>query len=340
MLVVGHSNLGDAIMASPVIDALHRRYPQGELTLVAGQRVKVLFDGDPRVHRFIDIESFGEGLGRVQLVPLVWRVNPDLFIDLRQTVLPLVWRPWRVLRYFWPVPREARHMRDRHLWRMERQLSSVLMQPRVPVHPRAAPTTDSVHIDSNTAAYVERQLSRWGIAAKKRLVLMCPGARGSTRRWYTDRYAALADRLVEDAKAEVVFTGEPADHELVGEIIEAMQHRAHNLVGLTTICQLAALMQRASLVIAQDSGSLHLAGAVRARILALFGPSDPRKYGPQGPRDRVIQRHLFCVPCEVSLCRYNHECMRFISADEVFATVRQILEGGGSKAKGEPRRAS
>lgn len=333
ILIMGHSNLGDAIMASPVIATLHERFPNAHLTLVAGQRVKALFEGDPRVRRFIEIESFGEGLGRARLVSLVWRLKPDVFIDLRQTVLPLVWKPWRLLRYFWPIPRDVRHMQDRHLWRMHRQLSSVLTHPRLPPHAYAAPMANGIHIDEATASYVERQLGRWGVATDRRLVLICPGARGSTRRWYPDRFAALADRLIEELNAEVVFTGEPADQEIVEDIRHGMTHRAHNLVGLTTIRQLAALMQRAALVIAQDSGSLHLAGAIRCRILALFGPSDPRKYGPRGPSDRVIQRRLFCVPCEVSLCRFNHECMRFISADGVFEAARQILGQGARDAQ-------
>jgi ADP-heptose:LPS heptosyltransferase len=93
-----------------------------------------------------------------------------------------------------------------------------------------------------------------------------------------------------------------------------------------TLPQLAALMQRAGLVLTNDSASLHLACAVGAPVLALFGPTDPRKYGPTGPRDRVLQRRLFCVPCEQALCRFNHECMRFITPDEVYEAARQLLD--------------
>ena len=104
-----------------------------------------------------------------------------------------------------------------------------------------------------------------------------------------------------------------------------MRHHAHNAVGSTTIQQLAALMQRARLVITNDSASLHLACAAGAPVLALFGPTDPRKYGPTGARDEVIQRRLFCVPCEHALCRFHHECMRFISAEEVCSTAKRML---------------
>jgi ADP-heptose:LPS heptosyltransferase len=96
-------------------------------------------------------------------------------------------------------------------------------------------------------------------------------------------------------------------------------------VGLTTVTQLGALMRRAPLVIMQDSGVVHLASAMDAPVLALFGPSDPRKYGPTSARHRVIQRQLFCVPCEVAQCRFNHECMRFITVEEVFEAATALL---------------
>jgi lipopolysaccharide heptosyltransferase II len=158
---------------------------------------------------------------------------------------------------------------------------------------------------------------------------MCPGARSHIKRWSGERFAAVADRLVEELSVEIVVTGEPDEAPLVEDVLKAMRHRAHNGVGQTTIQQLAALMQRARLVITNDSASLHLACAVEVPVLALFGPTDPRKYGPTGPHDRVIQRRLFCTPCEEALCRFNHECMRFISVEEVFETAKEMLRKCG-----------
>ena len=129
----------------------------------------------------------------------------------------------------------------------------------------------------------------------------------------------------------VVFSGEPDEAPLIEEIRTGMRHPAHNAAGRTTLTQLAALMQRASLVITNDSAALHLACAVNTPCLALFGPTDPRKYGPTGPQDRVIQRRLFCVPCEQALCRFNHECMRFIPVEEVVDAAKQMIEVGSSK---------
>ena len=59
--------------------------------------------------------------------------------------------------------------------------------------------------------------------------------------------------------------------------------------------------------------------------MAIFGPTDFQKYGPTGPNDRVIRRRLFCAPCEQALCRYSHECMRFVPVEEVYEAAKEIL---------------
>ena len=97
ILLIGHTNIGDAIMSSPVIEALHRRFPQARLTLIVGHRAHPLFVKDPRVRQLIQIESFGEGISRLRMALWLSALNPDLVIDLRQTILPLLWRPWRSL---------------------------------------------------------------------------------------------------------------------------------------------------------------------------------------------------------------------------------------------------
>ncbi len=160
----------------------------------------------------------------------------------------------------------------------------------------------------------------------KRFVIICPGARSHIKRWVAEGFARVADRLIAEAHAQVVFSGEPDEEPVINAIRELMNHPAHSAVGLTTVRQLGALMRRAALVITNDSASLHLASAVHVPTVAIFGPTDERKYGPTSPHSRTIRRRLFCAPCEQPLCRYSHECMRFVSPNEVFAAAKAILD--------------
>ena len=104
-----------------------------------------------------------------------------------------------------------------------------------------------------------------------------------------------------------------------------------NFAGLTSIPQLAQMLKMSRAVLALDSAPMHAAGAVGANIVSIFGPTDPRKYGPLGINDRVIRKELACSPCETAQCKYNHECMELISADEVFVAVKETLENSKFK---------
>ncbi len=323
ILVIGLSNVGDAVLMSPVIAVLHAAYPVAQLALVVGERARGLFARDPRVTTLLTMDEGGKRWRRLKLLWWLWGYAPDLLIDLRQTLLPVAWKPWRLWRYLQPMPAGLSHRRDRHLWRLRSQSGRALPPP---------PEGPPIWIAPEDAASVDRMLQHRGLNGA-RLVVICPGARSHTKRWYSDRFAALADRLIQETGVEVILTGEPDEAPIVEEVMGAMRRRAHSAVGSTTLPQLAALMQRASLVITNDSASLHLAGAVGAPVVALFGPTDSRKYGPTSPRSRVIHRRLFCAPCEQALCRFHHECMRFIHADEVVDAAKSLMQPG---ARSEP----
>ena len=322
ILIIGLSNAGDAVLMSPVIERLHRAYPKAQMTLVIGERAQPLFARDPRLVRVLVMEEFSGWVGRLKLINLVWSLQPNVLVDLRQTLLPVVWRPWRLWRYFWPMS-AALHMRDRHARRLTTQAPKL----KAAAEPLNGPP---IWIGPEASESIAQLLKRLPLQAGRRIVVLCPGARSHIKRWAAERFATLADRLISEAQVEVVLTGSPEEAPIVRDVMDAMSQRAHSLAGRTTLTQLAALMQQATAVVTNDSASLHLACAVGTPVVAIFGPTDSRKYGPTGPRDRVIRRRLFCSPCEQALCRFNHECMRFISVEEVYEATHQLLQGRSS----------
>jgi ADP-heptose:LPS heptosyltransferase len=133
--------------------------------------------------------------------------------------------------------------------------------------------------------------------------------------------------LIKECGADIVFIGQDTDREIVGNIIDRMKNASHDLVGRTNIRQLASLLKRSRLLITNDSAPLHIGCAVGTKVLAIFGPTDPKKYGPTGEFDTVISQKLFCSPCESAMCKHNYECMKLITPDAVFDAARMMLEG-------------
>ncbi len=149
------------------------------------------------------------------------------------------------------------------------------------------------------------------------------------KRWSVDRFARLADHLIESRGVRVVFTG-VGDEEgaLVREALERMEHadRARSLCDVLSVGELTGLLDVCTFVVSNDTSVMHLTGLVDTPVVAIFGATEPRLYGPRGAGDLVFYKGLFCSPC---LSNYNLKmsrcvdpvCMREIGVDEVVAGI-------------------
>ncbi len=318
VLIIGPSNIGDGILISDSIARASQAFPDAQLTLLLGERACVLFEEDPRIHLLVDLDRHSDVASRLKLFLRLWRQAPQVIIDLRHTVYPLLLKPWRFWRYLRRPPKTIVHMHDRHLWHLKVQAPEILRQ--APQAPLAA-----FWLGPKDHAQVQQLLRRWNLSERAACALICPGARSHLKRWPAEGFAAVANRLHKELGLKIVFSGEPDEEPIIDEIRHLMTAPSHSTVGLVTMRQLGLLMRRMSVVVTNDSASLHLASAMDRPVVAVFGPTDERKYGPWGAIGRVVRRRLFCAPCEQAQCRFSHECMRYVEADEVVDAVRQVL---------------
>ena len=153
-------------------------------------------------------------------------------------------------------------------------------------------------------------------------VAMAPGSIWGTKRW--PGYAELAARMAEP----VVIVGGPEDRALGDAIAAAGPGRVHVAAGALSLRGSAALLERARLLVTNDSAPLHLGSAVGTRTVAIFGPTIPGfGFGPRGESDRIVERTgLPCRPCSShgpEVCPLgHHRCMRGLSVDVVLEAVR------------------
>jgi heptosyltransferase-2 len=200
------------------------------------------------------------------------------------------------------------------------QLVAALGVPIVERSPMLAPTPQA-------EMEAEHLWGAQGWGPDDRIIGICPGAAfGPAKRWWPERFAALADRLIASEGFRVVFFGSPNEVSLVEHIRAHMTQEAASLTGQDTLGSFMALAARCTLVISNDSGSMHIANAVGTRVVALFGPTDPRRTAPTAAPAAVLHYDLDCSPCFRPTCPYSdHPCMRFIEVDDVYRAVLDIL---------------
>jgi len=166
--------------------------------------------------------------------------------------------------------------------------------------------------------------SKYNLEEKKYLTIN-PVAYWETKLWDDEKFARLADLIVEKLHLKVVFTG--SEKTSLDKIISLMNFPAINLGGQTSLLDLAYLYKTALLMITTDSGPMHLAAAVSTPVIALFGPTDPLRTGPYGKGHTIVRADLQCSPCFLKKCPQK-TCMQNISPAQVFAAVQEKLEKG------------
>jgi len=194
-------------------------------------------------------------------------------------------------------------------------------------------------------------LAKLAVAASEPVVAMHVGTgpnydKIALKRWDVERFAALADDLVVRRGVRIVFTGQGAEESaLVDEAINAMRERARAVSACDrlSVRELVALLDAATFVVSNDTSVMHLTGLVGTPVVAFFGPTEPRIYGPRGDDDLVFYKSLFCSPClsnynlKMSRC-VNPVCMRAITVEEVLRGVAARFPETASPAA--PRAAS
>ncbi len=174
-----------------------------------------------------------------------------------------------------------------------------------------------------------QQLQKEGIQFRDKVVGVNPGASfGSAKRWISDRYAQVLDRLMRKEGAEVIIFGSRQERSIAEDICRHMAARPLVLSGKTRLSQLIAMIASCDLFITNDSGPMHLATALGIPTLALFGSTDEAATGPLGPSAVVVNKKVECSPCLLRECPIDHRCMTRITAEEVFQQAVRMLRVG------------
>ena len=335
--------VGDAVMSFPALEAVRARFPQAELAVLARPHVADLYVRRPDVNHVIVFEQKGTHGGFGGLLRLAGELRPErfdlavLFQNAFQAALIaflagipqrlgysrdarrlLLTHPIAVPRAQEIPPHETYYYLE--LVRRAGWLDSLPVVAQIPVAPPGRAT-----IERMQALLRERGLDN-GAGSRRPRVVLAPGAAyGSAKCWLPERYAALADRLVEAFAADVLLCGPPAEARLGDAIAARMRSKPVSLIGQTTLEEFLAVLASADLFIGNDSGAMHLAAGLGVPQVVIFGPTDELGTGPLNPRARLVKKPVSCSPCFLRHCPVDHRCMTRIEVDEVWQAVEAAL---------------
>jgi lipopolysaccharide heptosyltransferase II len=334
ILILKPSSLGDVIQALPVLRLLKLHFHNAEIFWWIDSALAPLLEGDPDLAGIVLFER--RRWARPQHWPEMLRSlrwlraqEFDLVIDL-QCLLRSGAFAWLTrgkflvgldevregARGFYDlaVPRKSFHTHavDWYL--------SVLPLLGVPVHMNFQwlPERPEIYTAIN---------SKWP-AAGARWIALQPGARWQNKRWPAKYFAELVRLLAGQLpRASFAILGGQDDQPLGELISRAAPDRCLNLCGATSLPEMVEWVRLCDLMVTNDTGPMHAAAALGKPLVALFGPTAPRRTGPYGQLENVLRIDLPCSPCMKSDCHFEkpEECLRALAPARVFERVQKLL---------------
>jgi heptosyltransferase-2 len=194
----------------------------------------------------------------------------------------------------------------------------------------------SLSLTETMKARARALLEREGCCGSESLVGLHPGAtNGPAKRWLSERYTALGERLAQSVGARIVLLAGPAEKDLAREVAAGLTAPVF-LAGETQLGELMGVLGKLSLFVSNDSGPMHLAAALGVPTLGIFGPTDERETGPWGRRARVVRERVDCSPCLLRVCPIDHRCMTRLEVEQVYQAAVQLLEACGRTDRSRP----
>lgn len=318
--------IGDLLQITPVITALHQRYPTARITVMVGNRGTVpLFSRHPLVHEVMVYERKGEHASPWAFLKLWRQIRArrfDLVVNFQRSNI----KGWLLLLAAVPAKYLIYHKaRNRAVHAVVNHLETLMP---IGLQPSETALQLSFYPGDAAVRQADELFCRYRLAGK-RVIALNPGASHAVNRWSTERFAQLSDRLSALSETAVVLVGGGDDRGLADEIVCRTVFPPLNLVGATDIALTGAILSRCAALVSGDTGPMHLATAVGTPVVALFGAADPARTGPVGKGHLVIQaENVSCVPCRSRTCTSQKplECMEAITAAQVSQRLATVLQ--------------
>ncbi len=343
ILLIKPSSLGDVIHALPVLHGLRHRYPDARIDWLIASTLTPLLKYHAELNELIpfDRKRYGRmwrsvnATGAfVRFVRALRTGRYDLALDLQGLFRTgfLAWASGAPVRIGFGAAREGASLFYTHRLRVDDpEMHAVDRNFRVAklLGFETVPVRFTLEPSSWAREEAGRLLHEICVDDRTPVILVAPGARWDTKVWPAERFAATIDELHDRGRGHCVLVGGIDEAPLCRGIAQGCRSAPVNLAGKTSLDVLPAVIERADLVLCQDSAVMHLAVALGRPLVCLIGPTNPRRTGPYRRLEDVVQRRLDCAPCylrKLSQCRHDHRCMTALDVGSVLTAVERAME--------------
>ena len=331
ILVIKLSALGDVILSIPSLRTLRKRYPTAWISVLVGRKSRKIVRNCPYVNDVIVYEEPKSQRMKslIGMARLLAKEDFDIVVDLQNN------RASHFLSFFCGARLRAGHANGKWAFFLNRKTRgdfSALppLEHQFEVLKLIGVETSEKQLELWTEKKEEESVrdfleSQW-VSPSQVLVGINPGSslRWPTKQWPVENFARLCDELAR-RNIRVVITGSQEESAVAEELFRLTRNKPVNAVGKTSITELVALIRRCQVFISSDSAPMHIASGVQVPLVAIFGPTDPKRHLVPPQHVQVFWKEVQCSPCYLRSCPVGHICMKKITVQEVLDSVLYFI---------------
>lgn len=339
ILIIKLGAFGDLVMLTPAIKLIRTNFPDSEITLLVSDKYKEIIENNPYIDNLISVKCF-ENKNRnyfdiLKTLKLIREQKFDLLINFHTSLKMNLFAflsgvkerigfdinggflNTKVIKYF--------KLKGKH-----ESVKYIELLKAIGINPKIKKIEYKIHVPYKLEKCLDKKLKSKKIKKNMKLIgFVIGGSENSkfhlNRRWPIQNWISLANKIQEkDKKIKILLIGDKKDWE-IGEKIKNETMNTINLCGFLDIKELVILMKRLRYLISVDTGPMHI-GASQTKVIALFGPTDPKEFGPLPfGRHIIIKSNRRCSPCYIDgkykKC-FKNECMMDITPNHVFSFIK------------------
>jgi len=325
ILCIKLKGIGDVVLSTVVLENLKYDFPDVKIDFLTEAPGKAALEHIPLLNEII---VFDKNAGAINLIRAIRKRKYDLVIDLYsnpRTALATCLSgakyragfPYRGRKYaynlFGPVERDQYHAAQLHL---EFLKSIGLSSNSAEMH---------FGLTSEDITFADTFISQ-KFKPDELLIGLSPSGGWPSKKCDPEKFAEIGDSIIENFGAKILLVWGPGDHNEAMEIVKLMNNKVI-LAPLTDIRKMGALISKCHVLIANDSGPMHISTALNTPVLSLHGPTAPSLQGPFGYKhDYVRLDELSCIECNLLHCPYNHECFKQLPVARVIHKLNSIFQ--------------
>ena len=328
--------LGDAVLSTPALHLLRQKFPHSYIVVLAQEWVAPVFKDNPDIN---DTFMITEASGYRWMAKNLKEDKFDMGILFPNSFSSafLFWLAKIPERVGYPTDGRSLLLTQRrkrsHNFRREHQVKYYLHlvnKPLAQSDQSLNPGEEALvwNIADGEGEWADETLADFGLLPDEdRVIGINPGATyGPAKRWLPDRFAKLGDELSKRYGVTVLIFGTWVEDEIATSIVNLSKIKPINLVGKTNLRELGALISKCALFITNDTGTMHVAAAVKTPVVAIFGSTDPVRTGPWGEGHVIVREGVPCSPCLERECpRGDYLCFEKITVEDVLKAAEERL---------------